>query len=413
MEATTLENVSAMPAPTWHHLNMNDATVEIPAGLAPASEYTVQTDADAEADAELGFDAAMAQAQDMWDAAHPAYEYQGNCSDEQADKLGGLALSTYQAGLDEIEATGSLVTMFEYGMGEEAAAWLQKTAGATRTICAAAGQTASAEVVLNGIDGHANVAALDIVAHEGATLRVSVLVDSPEAGSGLTGSTIRVFAGAGATVVISRVQTLDDSWMDLDNMGLFLSDGATIEVNQTVLGAGKTYTGLAGDLRGDGASAEVVTRYLGHGDQELDFNYMLRHHGKKTTCNLYANGVLAGTSEKTLRGTIDLVRGCKGAEGQETDTVLLVDDGVHNRTVPTILCNEDDVAGNHGATIGHIRPEQMFYLASRGLSQQQAEDMFISASLEDAYLNADNEATRTAVKRLGMQLVNDFEEVCQ
>ena len=196
-------------------------------------------------------------------------------------------------------------------------------------------------------------------------------------------------------------------------MGLFLGNQADVQINQTVLGAGKTYTGLAGDLRGTAANANVVTRYLGHGDQKIDFNYTLRHHGRKTTCDLYANGVLAGTSTKTLRGTIDLIRGAKGAEGKETDNVLLVDEGVHNKTVPTILCNEDDVMGNHGATIGHIRKEQMFYMASRGLSQKQAEAMFVSASLEDAYIEAPNDATREAVVRLGNKLVDGFGELVE
>ena len=410
MEARTLEHVSAMPAPTWHHLHMNDATVEIPGGLSPASDYEVELGGRLGGN-ETAFDDALKAAQASWETAHEGWSYQPNYTDEQAEKLGGTALSAYQRGLDEVEATGDLVRMFDTGMGAEATAFLRETAGSTQVIEAAAGAQASAALRLNARDGQANVASVDLVAGAGSELSVVITVDSPQAGSGLTGSTLRVFAGEGAKVAITRVQTLDDSWIDLDDMGLFLADGAQVQVNQTVLGAGKTYTGLAGDLRGDGADAHVVTRYLGHGSQELDFNYTLRHHGRKTTCNLYANGVLAGTSSKTLRGTIDLIRGAKGAEGQETDNVLLVDDGVHNKTVPTILCNEDDVMGNHGATIGHIRKEQMFYLASRGLSPEAAEAMFVSATLEDAALNAPDAPTRAAVVRLGDELVDGFSEL--
>lgn len=396
-----------MPAPTWHFLHMNDTDIEIDAGLEPASDYAVEL-GDKLGDNEDAFDDAMADAQKAWDAAHPGYEYQRNYTDEQAEKLGGTALSQYQKNLDETEATAQLVKMFENGLGKDATEFLRQTAGSTQVIEAPAGSDTTAAIRLNGIDGHANVAAVDLVAGEGSTVQLVITVDSPDAGTGLTGTTLRVFAGKDAQVKVIRVQTLDDSWMDLDDMGLFLADGSAIEIDQTVLGAGKTYTGLAGDLRGDGSDAHVVTRYLGHGDQELDFNYILRHHGKKTTCNLYANGVLAGKSEKTLRGTIDLIRGAKGAEGQETDTVLLVDEGARNRTVPTILCNEDDVMGNHGATIGHIRKEQMFYLSSRGLSPEAAEAMFVSAQLEDAALNAPDAETRTAVMRLGDELVEGF-----
>ena len=87
---------------------------------------------------------------------------------------------------------------------------------------------------------------------------------------------------------------------------------------------------------------------------------------------------------KILRGTIDLVRGCKGAEGTETESVILADERVKNKSIPIILCDEDDVAGNHGATIGHVRPEQLNYLMSRGISQEAAERLFATATLEDA-----------------------------
>ena len=78
--------------------------------------------------------------------------------------------------------------------------------------------------------------------------------------------------------------------------------------------------------------------------------------------------------------------------------------------MPTILCDEDDVAGNHGATIGHVRPDQLFYLACRGISEAQAEELFLRAKLEDAWLAAPDERTRAAVGRLGRALAEDFEE---
>lgn len=396
-----------MPAPTWHFLRMNDVDIEIPADLA------ITHDAQIEGALTGGgaFEEAMDAAQVAYDAAFGDKPFLANYEDEQANRLGGLALSRYQKNADAAEAAKDLRATYEQGLGQEAGAWLRDVAGEPQAIVAAQGETRACSIKIDGVDGHVNATAIDLVAQAGATLDVNISVNSPTAGSGITGSTLRIFAAEGARVTVRRVQTLDDSWTDLDDMGLFLADSATIEVYQTVLGAGKTFTGLAGDLRGYASTANVYTHYLGHGQQQLDFNYILRHHGAKTTCKLYANGVLAGSSSKTLRGTIDLIRGGKGAVGQEIDNVLLVDEGVHNKTVPTILCNEDDVMGTHGATIGHIKPEQLFYLASRGLSQEQAEGMFITASLEDAWINAADEPTRQAVARLGNTLVENFEEV--
>ena len=80
--------------------------------------------------------------------------------------------------------------------------------------------------------------------------------------------------------------------------------------------------------------------------------------------------------------------------------MLLADERVENRTVPVILCDEDDVAGNHGATIGHVRPEQLLYLASRGISPDDAERLFITAAYQEAALAATDERIGTAVSRL-------------
>ncbi|MFR2246384.1 MAG: SufD family Fe-S cluster assembly protein [Eggerthella lenta] len=83
---------------------------------------------------------------------------------------------------------------------------------------------------------------------------------------------------------------------------------------------------------------------------------------------------------------------------------------VANRTVPVILCDEDDVAGNHGATIGHVRPEQLFYLASRGISPEDAERLFITASFEEAAINAPDQRTRLSVTRLAAARGIEIEE---
>ena len=176
-----------------------------------------------------------------------------------------------------------------------------------------------------------------------------------------------------------------------------------------IVAGGTTYTGLAADLRADGARADIDTSYLATGTESRDFAYTVRHRGRKTVSNILANGVLAGTSSKVLRGTIDLVHGCKGSEGTERETVLIASEGVDNKTVPTILCDEDDVAGNHGATIGHVRPDQLFYMMSRGISPEAAEALFLTAKLEDAALTAPTEGARAAVARLAERIAPDFD----
>ena len=265
-------------------------------------------------------------------------------------------------------------------------------------------------VRINGVDGAISAADIQVIAGEHAELDLIVALDSPVIGAGIVGSLLSVVAAEQARVNVTCVQTLDDSWTALDASGFFLDEGARVHVQHTVLGAGKSVTGLASELWGDTSKISVDTDYLAARDQSRDFNYSIRQLGSKTESNMDANGVLTGASKKVLRGTIDLVHGCRGSECTERESVLLANKGVDNKTVPVILCDEDDVAGNHGATIGHVRDEQLFYMACRGISAEEAEQLFITAKLENAAITAPDERIRAGIVRLGNKLVSNFEE---
>lgn len=360
MEPLVLFHGNAMPAPTWHGLGVNDTDIEIPAHLSPARSIQVA-------------------APDSLRSDPDAFERMTN-------------------------------TAFETGMGFEAFRYLREAAGDALVLETKPGETvADAAVFVKGIDGAANVAAIDVIAAENSRMTLSVDLDSPVAGTGMVGCSLRVFAAAGAHVSITSTQTLDDSWVALDDTGLFLDEGAHVDVRHTVLGAGRSYTGLAGNLCGEASRATVDTRYLGSGERELDFNYILRHRGAETQSSMNATGVLTGSSSKTLRGTIDFVRGCKGASGEESETVLIAEEHTVNRSVPVILCGEDDVAGNHGATIGHIRPDQLFYLASRGLSDEDSERLFVRSMFEEAVLSAPTGTAQAGVLRLARATLGNLD----
>ena len=66
-------------------------------------------------------------------------------------------------------------------------------------------------------------------------------------------------------------------------------------------------------------------------------------------------------AEKIFRGTIDFVRGSADSVGAETEQVLLLGDDVVNKTIPVILCAEENVQGSHGAAIGELDEETLFY----------------------------------------------------
>ena len=415
MGALDLKHANAMPAATWHRLRMNDTEVVLPA-VAGFSAAAVEAEPSAFGENGL-FEQAAAQLQQKIDATRA-----GEPADARAiltaadgsaavDDLNVPALSSYERRAVQEEVENNVLAAFETGIGSEAETYLMQAAGGRTTLKADAGATEQAAVRIDGEGGFSSAAAIDIVAAPNSRFTLNVAFDSSQDGTGVAGLLLRVFAGAGAHVDVACMHTLGNGWTALDSEGYVLDENARVTVSHRVLGGGQTYVGSAYDLRGDASDLNVRTHYLGHGEQTRDFNYVVRHRGKKTTSNLDASGVLADSSRKVYRGTIDLVHGCKGAQGTERETVLLADEQVDNKTIPVILCDEDDVAGNHGATIGHVRPEQLNYLMSRGISRDAAERLFANATLEEAALAAPDERTLQSVARLARELGIPFELV--
>lgn len=415
MPGMIIRHASAMPAPTWSWLKMNDVTIQIPDDLERNCQ--VEIEAGDTLDNTTSFEGSVAALQARIDSTRtdkPADERAmitaATGADHGAEELDIPALSTYEHRAVLSEIACDIANDFETGVGADMRAYLNFLAGGTAVLATEEGEEAEATIRVTTHEGEASGASIDIVAAPNSTFSIALSLDSDADAPAFMGSTMRVFAGAGARVDITVYLTASDAVTCVEDSGFVLDKDARVSVRHVVLGGGFTATGLAADLRGDRSRIDVDTSYLASGTQQRDFNYIIRHRGRKTVSNMDANGVLTGTSKKCLRGTIDLIHGAKGAEGNERETVLLASKGVDNKTVPNILCDEDDVAGNHGATIGHVRPDQLFYAACRGLSQEQTEALFLSAKLEDAALQAPNDAVRANVVRLGNQIIPHFEE---
>lgn len=415
MPGMTIRHASAMPAPTWSWLKVNDVTIQIPDDLERNCQ--VEIEAGDTLDNTTSFEGSVAALQERIDSARtdkPADERAmitaATGADRGAEELDIPALSTYEHRAVLSEIACDIANDFETGVGADMRAYLNFLAGGTAVLATEEGEEAEATIRVTTHEGEASGASIDIVAAPNSTFSIALSLDSDADAPAFMGSTMRVFAGAGARVDITVYLTASDAVTCVEDSGFVLDEGARVNVRHVVLGGGFTASGLAADLRGDRSRIDVDTSYLASGTQQRDFNYIIRHRGRKTVSNMDANGVLTGKSKKCLRGTIDLIHGAKGAEGNERETVLLASKGVDNKTVPNILCDEDDVAGNHGATIGHVRPDQLFYAACRGLSQEQTEALFLSAKLEDAALQAPNDAVRANVVRLGNQIIPHFEE---
>lgn len=203
-----------------------------------------------------------------------------------------------------------------------------------------------------------------------------------KSGQAFAGFQTRVYAGKNARLRLIQVQRLEKEFHCLNDIGIYCEEGAQVELLQLILGGENVYYGAKAELAGKESAWKTDIGYLLRDAQRLDMNYVALHEGKKTKSKITASGVLRDRAIKLFRGTIDFRNGCAGSEGEETEDVLLLDDAVVNRTIPLILCGEEDVQGNHGATIGRLDEKLLFYLQSRGICEEEIYEMMARAGID-------------------------------
>ena len=182
---------------------------------------------------------------------------------------------------------------------------------------------------------------------------------------------------------------------------------AGVAMTQILMGRGDLYSDNDTELVGDGSRYSAQIGYLGRGSQTIDVNVVVNHYGKNTECEIDTSGALKDAAKKVFRGTIDFKTGSSNSVGNEKETVLMLGDDVVNKTVPLILCAEENVVGNHGATIGELDDETLFYFESRGISREQAENILARAAIERFARTVDDEALRAQILQTLEEELND------
>ena len=181
------------------------------------------------------------------------------------------------------------------------------------------------------------------------------------------------------------------------------SKGGRFQIMTIMTGDGNIYSDNRTELEGDSSSINVEVAYLGKNSQTIDYNIAVNHWGKDTHSEINAAGALMDSAKKVFRGTIDFKTGSSDSKGSENETVIMLGDDVVNKTVPLILCSEENVEGSHGATIGELDDDTLFYFESRGIGREEAERIMAYAALKRLIrLSDDKEFAEQAQNALGI-----------
>lgn len=219
--------------------------------------------------------------------------------------------------------------------------------------------------------------------HVGENAEVTLYMDlQSQKEMGLGALEIRYQLERGAKLTLVQVQHVGQDFCLYNNIGGQEAEHAKFHLIQVILSGSKSYYGCYAGLQGKRAEMQVGLAYLLDRAATLDMNYHGDHYGEKSISKMDISGVLREQARKLFRGTIDFHRGCAGANGAEMEDVLLMDDSVRNQTIPLILCDEEDVSGTHGASIGRLDAQMIFYLQSRGMSEAEIYEMMAQAKIE-------------------------------
>lgn len=336
MESRQLKmNINPVASPTWNFLRLNDASIDETVRLNGRGKSIIQN-------IPSKVMVSSGSCKECGECEAAAYDDLR----QMKTGLGGEADAFFEEACDDVLHIRS-----------------RKNAQVTEPVC----------ISYTLEDRDENAFRQEIIAEEGSCITVIMDYTSGRKDSGFFGIQTKLKACDNATIRLVKIELLGDGFLHFDGIAAIAGQGARIELLQMELGGGRSFVGVNTDLEGALSTFEGNGAFLCLNEQKLDMNYYIGHRGKKSESTLTVKGALRDSAVKNFRGVIDLKHGAKGAKGEEVEETLLLSEGVHNKTLPVILCDEDDVEGAHGATIGRLSQEMLFYMQSRGFSEHEAE----------------------------------------
>ncbi|MCR4899649.1 MAG: SufD family Fe-S cluster assembly protein [Treponema sp.] len=230
---------------------------------------------------------------------------------------------------------------------------------------------------------------------KGEVIIVSSSAD--KSAGGMTALLTKVYLEENADIQISKVQLLGSAMNQIDETAMVQGPDSKANFVQVELGGSHIDEGFHSTLLGNRSVFNSHMGYLCRNEQYLDTNQTVVHKGKKTICDMFTDGTIKDRSTKVYRGTIDMVTGCCGSTGNEMEGTLNLSPDALEKSAPIILCGEDDIAAEHGSTIGKLSKDILFYFQSRGIDQALAEELLSRAKITAAADKIGSEEIQTQI----------------
>lgn len=150
-------------------------------------------------------------------------------------------------------------------------------------------------------------------------------------------------------------------------------------------------------LVGNCSFNNIKNVYLGAKNDIIDINYNIEAIGKSTKCIIESQGALIDSAKKNFKGIIDFKEGSTKSIGKENENCLILSDKARSRSLPVLLCHEEDVNGEHGVSSGKPDKQKMFYIMSKGISYSDARKLLVKANFSNLLNDIENESLNAEI----------------
>ena len=197
-----------------------------------------------------------------------------------------------------------------------------------------------------------------------------------------TGST-EIFLGDGAKVGYVAVQKWGRNVWHFSDQRAELQKDSTLRLFNVTLGGKFSKTRVEASLAGEGSNAELKAIYFASGEQFFDFHTLQDHRVGNTRSDLLFKGALQDVSRTVYAGLIKIEKHAARSDAYQANRNLVLSDKAKATSIPMLEIDNNDVRCTHGATVGPVDPEHLFYLRSRGIPEKTAKRMLIQGFFGD------------------------------
>ncbi len=222
-----------------------------------------------------------------------------------------------------------------------------------------------------------------IIIEEGAEGHYIEGCSAPKYGStSLHAGCVEIYVKPNARFRYSSVENWSQDTYNLNTKRALVEEDATMEWVGGNLGSGRTMLYPCSILKGRGSHADHLGVAFANKDQVQDTGAKVIHIGAESSSTVLTKSISKNGGRNVYRGLLQVNKGATGAKSQVRCDSLLLDEWSISDTYPAMRIHEDDVSIGHEASTGRVSEEQLFYLQSRGLSEDEALAMIVNGFIE-------------------------------